>query len=75
MEQSNGSWQRGGLVVWSFPEQVGSWELSEPFIRRWAVLLQGCEDLIAATNAWRSRRGERLFPLSLQRNDIMLWQQ
>lgn len=64
MEQTNGNWQRGGLVVWSSPDQVASWELSEPLIRRWALLLQGCEDLIAATNAWRSRRGERLFGLS-----------
>jgi len=69
MEQMSGSWQRSGLVVWSSPEQVSSWELSEPFLRRWAPLLQGCEDLIAATNAWRSRRGERLFPLTLERSD------
>lgn len=69
----NGDWRRGGLVVWSFPEQLASWELSETFIRRWAFLLQGCEDLIAATNAWRSRRGETLLPLSLDRSDIMMW--
>ncbi|KAK3615912.1 hypothetical protein LTR56_026309 [Elasticomyces elasticus] len=69
MEQSNGSWQRSGMVVWSSPEHVGSWELSESFVRRWAPLLQGCEDLIAATNAWRSKRGERLFPLTIGRSD------
>lgn len=61
LEETNGSWQRSGLVVWSAPEAIESWELSEPFIRRWATLLQGCEDLIEATNAWRSRRGERAF--------------
>lgn len=72
LELLNGSWQRGGLVVWSFPEQVASWELSEPFVRRWACLLEGCEDLIAATNAWRSRRGERLFPVSISRSDQMM---
>ena len=71
LEQVGGSWQRGGVVVWSFPEQVASWELSEPFVRRWAFLLQGCEDLIAATNSWRSRRGERTFPISLTRSDGM----
>ncbi len=64
LEELSGSWQRGGVVVWSSPEQVSSWELSEPFLRRWSFLLQGCEDLIAATNAWRGRRNERLFPLS-----------
>ncbi|RMY84869.1 hypothetical protein D0864_07451 [Hortaea werneckii] len=65
LENVNGNWQRGGLVVWSTPEQVGSWEISESFLRRWAFLLQGCEDLIAVTNTWRSKRGERLFPASV----------
>lgn len=60
-----GQWLRGGLVVWSSPEQLASWELSELWIRRFSQLLQGCDDLLAATNAWRSRRGERLFPTSL----------
>ena len=69
LEPCNGNWQRGGVVVWSTPEQMASWELSEPFIRRWwAFLLEGCEDLLAATNAWRSRRGEKLFPQSLPRS-------
>jgi len=63
-ERSSETWQRGGLVVWSSAEQISSWELSGPFIRRWAFLLQGCEDWIAGTNAWRCRRGESLFPLS-----------
>ena len=69
LELLNGSWQRGGVVVWSFPEQVASWELSEPFVRRWAYLLEGCEDVIAATNSWRSKRGEKLFPQSLNRGE------
>lgn len=60
-----GQWMRGGMVVWSSPEQLASWELSELWIRRFSQLLQGCDDLLAATNAWRSRRGERLFPTSL----------
>ncbi|KAK3720382.1 hypothetical protein LTR37_003793 [Vermiconidia calcicola] len=68
LELLNGSWQRSGVVVWSAPEQVGSWELSESFVRRWIVVLQGCEDLIAATNCWRNRRGERLFPTTLNRS-------
>jgi hypothetical protein len=72
LELLHGSWQRGGVVVWSFPEQVGSWELSEPFVRRWSCLLEGCEDLIAATNSWRSRRGEKLFPQSINRSDGVL---
>ncbi|KAH9845465.1 alpha/beta hydrolase fold [Teratosphaeria destructans] len=50
---------RFGLVVWSEPELLASWELSEDFVRRFAFLLEGCEDLLVVTNAWRSRRGER----------------
>ena len=72
LEELGGSWQRGGVVVWSFPEQAASWELAEPFVRRWSFLLVGCEDLIAATNAWRARRGERTFPVPLARNDVMM---
>lgn len=62
MENVQGQWQRGGLVVWNSPEQLQSWELSAAFVLKWSFLLQGCEDFLAATNAWRSRRGERLFP-------------
>lgn len=51
--------RRTGLVVWSSPEQLASWELSEAFILLWGYLLEGCEDFVAATNAWRGRRGER----------------
>lgn len=64
-ERSRETWQRGGLVVWSSADQISSWELSCPFIRRWAFLLQGCEDVIVGTNAWRTRRGENPFHLSL----------
>ena len=67
LQDVNGSRQRGGVVVWSSPEQVASWELSEAFVRKWTFLLSGCEDLIAATNAWRGKRGERLFPVSFER--------
>ncbi|KAF2172936.1 hypothetical protein M409DRAFT_49443 [Zasmidium cellare ATCC 36951] len=66
LENVQGSWLRGGLVVWSSPDQLASWELSESFVRRFGLLLQGCEDLLAATNAWRSRRGERLFASSVE---------
>lgn len=64
LESMQGHWQRGGLVVWSLPDQLASWEISEAFVRRYSYLLQGCEDLLASTNAWRSRRGERPFPQS-----------
>lgn len=57
--------ERGGLVVWDLPEQMASWEISERFARRWGFLLIGCGDFVAATNAWRGQRGQRLFPPSL----------
>nr|POE58683.1 hypothetical protein CFP56_68358 [Quercus suber] len=65
LEYVNGAWQRGGWVVWGPPEQIESWEISEPFARRWEFLFEGCHDLIAATNRWRSERAEKLFPPSL----------
>jgi hypothetical protein len=54
-----GEARRSGLIVWNFPEQLASWELSEGFVMIWGFLLEGCEDFVAATNVWRSRRGER----------------
>lgn len=64
--------RRGGLVVWSSqspdltPSSLLAWELSEAFVMLYGrVLLEGCEDFIAATNVWRNRRGERSFPTSL----------
>lgn len=54
-----GEARRSGLIVWNFPEQLASWELSEGFVMVFGFLLEGCEDFIAATNVWRTRRGER----------------
>lgn len=56
------SWQRCGLIVWSSPQDLQSWEISAGFMYRWGHLLQGCEDLLASTNVWRAQRGEALFP-------------
>lgn len=56
---------RGGLIVGGFAPQMSSWELSEGFVRRWIdVLLEGCDDLIEATNRWRTGRGEPAITLS-----------
>ena len=62
LKELTGGWQRSGMVVWSCPERITSWELSESFVR-WTFLLRGCEDLITATNEWRSRRGEGPLPI------------
>jgi hypothetical protein len=47
-----------GLVVWRDPWCADGWEMSEGFVRKWAGLLTGCWELLAATNRWRERRGE-----------------
>ena len=54
-----GEARRSGLIVWNFPENLASWELSEGFVMVFGFLLEGCEDFITATNVWRTRRGER----------------
>jgi len=61
LELFQGVWQRSGLVVWNTPSDLGSWEITEAFWRRWPFLLEGCEDLMATTNAWRTQRGEQPF--------------
>lgn len=63
-ETTDAGLQRIGFVVWSGSDQGSSWELSEPFVRQYASLLQGCEDLVAVANSWRASRGESLFPAS-----------
>jgi hypothetical protein len=53
---------RSGLIVWSDPCNIQSWEVTEHFARKWAWVLAGCEELLKSTNEWRSKRGEpRLF--------------
>ena len=64
-----GTWMRVGVVVWHSPEVLGSWEVGEAFVRRFGFLLQGCEDLLAASNGWRGRRGEKLFPQSFNQGE------
>ena len=47
-----------GFIAWSDPWDVSGWEVSEGFVRKWGHLLGGCEELIHATNVWRSVRDE-----------------
>ncbi|KAH8900516.1 hypothetical protein GQ53DRAFT_862786 [Thozetella sp. PMI_491] len=47
-----------GVIVWKDPWRVEGWELTESFVHKWAVVLQGCSDLMRATNYWRQLRGE-----------------
>jgi hypothetical protein len=54
---------RSGLVVWDSSQHLSSWELGEAFIKTWGFLLGGCEDFVAVTNVWRSRKGEKSLTL------------
>jgi hypothetical protein len=47
-----------GLLVWSEPWRVDGWEISEGFVRKWGFLIEGCWELMEATNRWRGQRGE-----------------
>lgn len=56
---------RKGLIVWSDPWSVSAWELSEGFVRKWGLLLKGCDELVEATNYWRLVRGKSPVALSV----------
>jgi hypothetical protein len=62
MDSGGGKNEWTGLVVWGEPWDPQNWEVSKPFLERWAWLMRGCPEIIASTNRWRSLRGER--PLS-----------
>lgn len=58
MESSGNKSEWTGLVVWGEPWDPQSWELSVPFMERWAWLINGCPEIISSTNHWRRKRGE-----------------
>jgi hypothetical protein len=49
---------RKGLIVWGEPYIKESWEATPGFLKKWACLLKGCEELIEISNRWRAIRGE-----------------
>ena len=57
-----GEHKRCGLVVWGSPEDLSNWELTEAFVLLYGFLLDGCEDWINISNAWRLQRGEPPLP-------------
>jgi hypothetical protein len=46
------------MVLWGEPWCTTGWEISEGFARKWAFLLDGCNNLIESTNKWREARGD-----------------
>lgn len=49
---------RTGLIVWGDPWMLENWEITPRFVRKWAWAIEGCDDLIRATNKWRTSRGD-----------------
>jgi hypothetical protein len=47
-----------GVIAWSPPWDIGGWEVSEGFLKKWGWLLRGCGEVLEATNRWRTMRGE-----------------
>lgn len=53
---------RSCLIIWGEPWKVESWEVTPGFVRKWGWVLEGCQDLILASNQWRAARGEVPLP-------------
>ncbi|KAJ5117438.1 hypothetical protein N7448_011070 [Penicillium atrosanguineum] len=49
---------RKGLVVWGEAYNKDSWEATPGFLRKWAWVVENCEELIEISNRWRKIRGE-----------------
>ncbi|KAH7124594.1 hypothetical protein EDB81DRAFT_911510 [Dactylonectria macrodidyma] len=52
-----------GLIVWGEPHEKENWEVTPGFLKKWAYVLDGCEELVYISNRWRIVRGEE--PLQL----------
>ncbi|RBR01661.1 hypothetical protein FVER53590_25487 [Fusarium verticillioides] len=50
--------EKPSLVVWGDPWDIRGWEASDLFIQKWGWMLEGCRDILQATNYWRESRGE-----------------
>jgi hypothetical protein len=51
---------RSGLIIWGEPWKMENWEVTPNFLRHWGWALEGCDDLIRASNRWRAQRDEKL---------------
>ena len=49
---------RNGLIVWGNPWEVENWEITPGFMQKWGWVVEGCEELLRASNKWRMSRGE-----------------
>ncbi|OJJ45784.1 hypothetical protein ASPZODRAFT_167513 [Penicilliopsis zonata CBS 506.65] len=51
-----------GILVWGDPWDIGAYEVTESFLRRWAFLFRGEPAIIEGSNRWRELRGEPPLP-------------
>lgn len=60
-ESSEMSARPPSLMIWDtrMAWNTASWEVTAEFVDKWGFLLIGCDSLLAATNSWRERRGEK----------------
>lgn len=65
--------RRRGFIVWGEPWDVDSWEVTPGFLKKWAWMLEGCEELIISSNRWRAKRDEKPLEsfVSLQRGEAV----
>lgn len=61
---------RNGLILWGESHDVDSWEVTPGFLRKWAWVMQGCEELIVSSNRWRRIRGEEPLHFSIGVEDL-----
>jgi len=57
--------ENNGMLVWADPWHASGWELTEGFVHKWKILIEGCYDMLEATNSWRSIRKEELLFVEL----------
>lgn len=60
MEDGEGCGDEGlqGMMCWSDPWIMESYEISPKLLRKWWGLMGNCEALLRGTNNWRVKRGE-----------------
>jgi len=51
--------EKPALIVWGEAAHIHNWEVNLAFLRKWGWLLEGCPEILVATNAWRRQRGEK----------------
>ncbi|KAI1629163.1 hypothetical protein EDD37DRAFT_644927 [Exophiala viscosa] len=57
--------EKNGLICWGEPWDMGGWEVTEAFARKYPFILRGALNFQQCSNEWRVKRGEE--PLDFER--------